>query len=185
MPKSEEILHVSYLDAARAKNITAFCEENHLDYLMYTAQHICYTEGSERIVGYVRYNKGLLADARRNHDFAVPLRSMNDVSDKDYAEAIKILVLGSASMLSEISNLFNIDQKLTIISSGVGLIDIMAHATTKGDAVRDLARRLAIPIERVAVFGDSPNDVSTVSYTHLDVYKRQYRTHLRPRPPCG
>lgn len=160
MPKTEEMLHVSYMDVARAKKITAFCEENRLDYLMYTARHICYTEGSQRITGYFRYNEALLSDPARSQAFAVPLQSMNDVGDADYSEAIKILVLGNSAMLADIAVRFNADQALTIVSSGAGLIDIMAASTTKGDAVRALARRLSIPMERVAVFGDSPNDVS-------------------------
>ena len=55
MPGTEEILHVSYLMPARAREIAAFCEAERLDYLMYTAAHICYTAGSRRIEGYLRF----------------------------------------------------------------------------------------------------------------------------------
>ena len=160
MPGTEEILHVSYLMPARARKIAAFCEAERLDYLMYTATHICYTAGSRRIEGYLRYNEALRADPARSRDFLVPVRCMDDADDSDFSTAIKLLVLGDAARLSEIAARFNRDHALTIVSSGEGLIDIMAQATTKGDAVAALAKREGISLQEVAVFGDSPNDIS-------------------------
>ena len=155
VPGSEEILTASYLDANRAKEICAYCEENNLDYLMYTAKNICYTRESQRILSYVRYNAG---DVR--NEYRVPLKCMDDVCDPDFKEAIKILVLGDNSRLLHIRENFNKDDKLTIVSSGVGLVDIMTRNISKGNAIKFLAERFDIPLSRVAVFGDSPNDDS-------------------------
>ena len=96
----------------------------------------------------------------KNSEFAVPLRCMDAVGEADFACAIKILVLGNKDELSKIARKFNEDDTLTIVSSGVGLIDIMAKGATKGGAVCALAERLGIAMEHVAVFGDSPNDIS-------------------------
>lgn len=154
-PKKENLLSVAYVEPEIAKKITAFCEGNKLDYLMYTARNICYTKESVRIIGYFKYNENL-----KNPEFTVPLKCMDEVTDADYNEAIKILVLGDYEMLDYIKREFNKEGKLTIVSSGKGLVDIMAKATSKGDAVEKLARSLDIPLDRVVVFGDSPNDVS-------------------------
>ena len=154
-PKDEKILNVSYICPEIAKKITAFCEENKMDYLMYTARNICYTRESVRITGYFKYNENLT-----NPEFLVPLKCMDDVTDEDYNEAIKILVLGDYEMLDYIKQEFNKEGKLTIVSSGKGLVDIMAESTGKGDAVKNLAQILGVSLERVVVFGDSPNDLS-------------------------
>lgn len=164
IPKTEEMLSVSYIDPSIAKEICSFCEANKLDYLMYTARNICYTKDSVRILNYVKYNANI-----ENDEFKVPLLCMDDVTDVDFAEAIKILVLGDSEMLGYIRSEFNKEEKLTIVSSGKGLVDIMTRCTTKGDAVKSLADRLGIPMEQVAVFGDSPNDVSMFEVAGIKV----------------
>lgn len=158
-PGEEKILKASYINPARAKEICAYCEKNRLDYLMYTARNICYTKESVRILGYVKYNAELISKGG-NLAFSVPLKCMDDVTKDDFSEAIKILVLGDTARLSEIRDKFNADNALTIVSSGKGLVDIMTDATTKGNAVEMVAERLNIPLSSVAVFGDSPNDIS-------------------------
>ncbi len=158
-PRAERILKASYINPIRAKEICSYCEDAGLDYLMYTAKNICYTKNSKRILGYVRYNANLL-ESGKNLEYSVPLKCMNDVADEDFSEAIKILALGDTTRLSEIARVFNADNALTIVSSGKGLIDIMTDSTTKGRAIEIIAEDLGIPLESVAVFGDSPNDVS-------------------------
>jgi len=163
-PGDEEILSVSYIKPQIATAICAFCEEKGLDYLMYTAKDICYTKDSQRILGYVKYNANL-----QNKKFSVPLKCMDDTNDEDFQRAIKILVLGDCDMLDYIGNKFNKDGELTIVSSGKGLIDIMTKSTSKGDAVCYLAKTLNIDIKDVAVFGDSPNDVSMFEVAGISV----------------
>ncbi len=158
-PGDEKILKASYINPTRAKDICSYCEDAGLDYLMYTARNICYTKNSERILGYVRYNAELMASGK-NLEYSVPLKCMDDVTDEDYNEAIKILALGNTARLSEIARIFNEDNALTIVSSGKGLIDIMTDSTTKGRAIEIIAEDLGISLDSVAVFGDSPNDVS-------------------------
>ncbi len=164
MPKSEEMLSVSYIEPQIAKEICAFCEENCLDYLMYTAKNICYTRESVRILGYFKYNAAL-----ENREFEVPLKCMDDVTDADFNEAIKILVLGDYDMLEYIKGKFNNEGKLTIVSSGKGLVDIMAPSTGKGLAVRNLAEHLGVDLSCVAVFGDSPNDIEMFETAGISV----------------
>lgn len=158
-PGDEKILKASYINPSRAEKICTYCEEKKLDYLMYTARNICYTKDSKRILNYVKYNAELI-EKKRSLAFSVPLKCMDDVTKEDFSEAIKILVLGDEARLSEIAEVFNADKALTIVSSGKGLIDIMTDATTKGYAVKMVAQSLGIDVSSVAVFGDSPNDVS-------------------------
>ena len=163
-PGDEKLLSVSYINPQIAKAICAFCEGKGLDYLMYTAKDICYTKNSRRILGYVKYNSNL-----ESEKFAVPLKCMDDVNDADFEIAIKILVLGDYDMLNYIKSEFNKEGKLTIVSSGKGLVDIMTKSTSKGDAVKNLAESLGIDIKSVAVFGDSPNDISMFEVAGVSV----------------
>lgn len=163
-PGDEKLLSVSYINPQIAKAICAFCEEKGLDYLMYTAKDICYTKDSRRILNYVKYNATL-----ENKKFEVPLKCMDDADDHDFQIAIKILVLGDYDMLDYIKKEFNKEDKLTIVSSGKGLVDIMTKSTSKGDAVKNLADSLGIDIKDVAVFGDSPNDISMFEIAGISV----------------
>lgn len=163
-PGEEKLLSVSYINPQIAKAICTFCEEKGLDYLMYTAKDICYTKNSRRILNYVEYNANL-----DHKEFAVPLKCMDDVNENDFKIAIKILVLGDYDMLNYIKSEFNKEGKLTIVSSGKGLVDIMTKSTSKGDAVKNLAENLGIDIKNVAVFGDSPNDISMFETAGISV----------------
>lgn len=159
-PQDEQMLKVHYMPAKRAREISEYCAQYKLDYLMYTSKYVCYTPESRRIDGYRRYNAVMECNLRANKAFRVPLRSIAELPANGYDDVIKILVLGDTTMLGHIEDRFNSDSILTIVSSGHGLIDIMAESTSKGDAVLWLAKHLDISPNEVIVFGDSPNDES-------------------------
>lgn len=159
-PYDEQMLKVQYMPAKRARAISEYCAQNKLDYLMYTSKFVCYTPESRRIDGYRRYNATMEYSSEAYKAFHVPLHSIAELPEDGYEDVIKILVLGDTPMLRYIEDRFNADSTLTIVSSGHGLIDIMADCTSKGDAVLWLANYLGISSEEVIVFGDSPNDES-------------------------
>ena len=51
----------------------------------------------------------------------------------------------------------------------------------KGRGLEWLAHHLGCTLANVIAIGDSENDLTTVSYTHLDVYKRQDRVRAHGR----
>ena len=71
-------------------------------------------------------------------------------------------------------------EELNIVVSGDQWLDAMNPGINKGVALRFLQNQLGISPAETMSFGDFYNDIETVSYTHLDVYKRQGQSFIRP-----
>lgn len=58
---------------------------------------------------------------------------------------------------------------LEVLPSMANVLDIMQDGSTKGNAVFSLSKYLDIPIENIAVFGDSENDISMLTCGALGI----------------
>lgn len=147
-----KVLSAKYFAPKKAESMLRTCIERNLDFLVYTADYIYHCENSTRINKYVEYNKTV------PEEFRVPIRPVAELPG--YGNILKIFVTNDLSVMPELQAEWD-DGTITMVSSGEGLIDIMpGNSTSKGEAVLKVCEILSIPPENVAVFGDSPNDLS-------------------------
>ena len=154
-PCTGEVLSAKFFDAEDAKLLIDHCTARGYDFLLYTPQFVYYSEGSTRIQKYVNYNK--TAEPR----FHVPMRPISEFTNADLTQVVKCLVTDDLSVMEDLEKSVNPNGKLSIVSSGDRLMDIMhGHTTSKGEAVRVVCDRLGISPEHAICFGDSPNDLT-------------------------
>ncbi|MBQ3055787.1 MAG: HAD family hydrolase [Oscillospiraceae bacterium] len=150
--KSGEVLSVQYFEPKKIEGMVNFCLERNLDFLLYSNEYVYHSEGSSRILKFSNYNKTV------PEKFQVPIRPICELPG--FQNIVKILVTNDLSIMPELLSEWG-DGTVSIVSSGQNLIDIMpGHGTSKGEALRKVCELLGIRPENVAVFGDSPNDLS-------------------------
>lgn len=154
-PRTNEILAAKFFDTNDVKRLKEHCLSRGYDFLFYTPNFVYYSEGSTRIQKYVKYNQ--TAEPR----FHVPMRSMSEFTDADLSQVVKCLVTDDLSLMDDLQKHVNPEGRLSIVSSGDRLMDIMpGHATSKGEAVHFVCDRLGVSPAHAICFGDSPNDLS-------------------------
>jgi len=150
--KSGEILSVRYFEPTKIESMVNFCTTRRLDFLLYSTEFVYYSEGSSRIHKFLNYNKTV------PEAFRVPIRPVSELPH--YQNIVKILVTNDLAIMPELVREWD-DGTVSIVSSGENLIDIMpGRGTSKGAALLKVCELLDISPENVAVFGDSPNDLS-------------------------
>lgn len=156
------VLYRKRIDPAVALGIIEYCDLAGMDYLVYTSDMIYYSEDSKRMGIFAAYNLNAA------EEFRVPLKEIKYF--KSSRDVCKILISGQElSMMEELNLLFNRDGKLSMVSSGKGLIDIMSAGVSKGKALCRLAQKLNVKLEKTVVFGDSFNDISMFKVAGLKI----------------
>ena len=150
--KSGEILSVQYFEPAKIQTMVEFCKAQNLDFLLYSTEYVYFSENSSRINKFLNYNQTV------PEQFRVPIRPVCELPHFD--NIVKILVTHDLSIMPKLKREWD-DGSISIVSSGENLIDIMPGKTTsKGEALLKVCDILGISPQNVAVFGDSPNDLS-------------------------
>ena len=160
---SDKVLYMKVIDSIVASKVLNFCELKQLDYLVYTPKAIYYSENSKRINIVREYNNSV------NKELQAPIYSVKalDASNEDI---IKVLVVSQdENILEKLHKGINKDDKLTIVSSGQGLIDIMSSGISKGGALIALSEQLDMDLKATVVFGDNYNDASMFKVAGLSV----------------
>ncbi len=159
--KSGEILSVRYFAPEKIRAIVHSALERGLDFLLYTNEYVYHSEHSVRILKFSNYNKTV------PERFQVPIRPVCELPGFD--GIIKILITHDLSIMPELIREWD-DGTISVVSSGENLIDIMpGRGTSKGEALLNVCERMGISPENVAVFGDSPNDISMFSVSGFAV----------------
>ena len=159
-----EILFQRLIGEGKAARLTKFCLENHYDTLAYTAEHVYYMSGSQKIGAYHRYNSEV------ESAFQVPLREVRSVADLPLPEVIKFLISGiNPKIAGSIQQDLNRDASLSMVQSMHNVLDIMAEGVSKGEALLFLEQQLGMDLTRTAVFGDNHNDISMLRLVGIPV----------------
>jgi len=125
-PCTGEVLSAKFFDAKDVHLLKDHCLSRGYDFLFYTPHFVYYSEGSTRIQKYVNYNK--TAEPR----FQVPMRPMSEFPDADLSQVVKCLVTDDLSLMDDLQKSVNPEARLSIVSSGDRLMDIMpGHTTSK------------------------------------------------------
>jgi Cof subfamily protein (haloacid dehalogenase superfamily) len=162
--ETEEILYRRLIGAQQAAALTEFCLRNSYDTLAYTAEHVYYMSGSQKISSYHRYN------AEVESAFQVPLREVRSIEDLPLDDVIKFLISGiDPEIASRIQMELKEGAPLSMVQSMSDVLDIMADGVNKGEALLFLAGRLGMDLKRTLVFGDNHNDISMMQLAGLPV----------------
>ena len=124
-------------------------------------------------------NDGVYTDARDLDRFAlveptvnnIPLRirTMNEMKqDMTYS---KFLMADEFEIIQNLEEHIPTEmrQKYTVVRSMPNTIEVLNKKASKGQSLKELARRLNIPQERIMAIGDSGNDIDMVEYAGLGV----------------
>ena len=150
-----EVLFNKTIDQAAATNIVEYCLDNRYDLLAYTPDQIYFSNGSERVNVFHRYNHQV------QEEFRVPLTEISAVSDLPLSQVIKFLVSNvDAGAVVEFEQVQNQCGCLSMVPSMRGVLDIMADGISKGEALRFLGQKLGMDMAKTVVFGDNYNDIS-------------------------
>ena len=161
---SGEIIYRKFLRPSDVKAMLNALSKDGTDYLFYTPDCVYHSYSSERVKFFLAYN------ATAPKEFSVPIKPASEYPQSEgYENLLKILIHDKTARISEFEKTFNKNGTLTIVSSGKDLIDVMPENTTKGNAVKELAKYLNIPISEVAAFGDSPNDETMLAAAGISV----------------
>ena len=162
--KDNQILRCKKFEYSKVIELITFCNDNNLDYLVYQPECVYYPPNAKRVEKFKKYN----TTAQEKH--RVPLTCVTDADENIlFHNTLKVLVIGNDDLRKRICSLFNSDDNFTAVMSGENLIDIMPGYTTKGDGIKFLCQTLSIPLEKVIVFGDSPNDLSMFNLPCISV----------------
>lgn len=154
-----EVVYYKDINKSLAYELTNYCKDKNFEFLMYTINNIYYSKDNKRKLIFDEFNKTV------SEQFRVPMHSFDEFDWNDSSDPIiKVLISGADStIMMEIEKNFNTDKKLTLVSSGKGLIDIMSSNITKGEALKRLSNILDIDLSKTIGFGDNFNDVSFLS----------------------
>lgn len=157
-----EVLYKKAIEPERLEDVICFCNEMNYQYMVYTMDTVIYSTGNKKADLFREYNSSVAKV------FRVPLKEFEDGSLEQ--QAFKIMLTDvESSVVDEMEVCFNNDNKLSIVSSERGLIDIMASNTSKGGALLHLAGRFGLDLAKTVVFGDNYNDISMFAVCGLPI----------------
>lgn len=163
-----EIVYSKAMDKAAVKEIITYCIEKNVDYLLYTADLIYSTRDNPRAIRYEKMNNAMSENLRFPVEYIddYPIKCLED-KDTDILKVL--LICKNQSELDQLQGEFNQYNSLTVVSSAVGLLDIMATDTSKGKALQLLAERLNINLEHAIAFGDNHNDIDLLQSVGMPI----------------
>ncbi len=161
--KSSRVLYKKLIKPTAALEIINFCELNQLEYLVYTPKAFYYSENSQRINFIKEYNRNVKKELQAPY---FKIRELDPLNE----DVIKVLVVSQAeNIIKKLNRGINKDEKLAIVQSEKGLIDITSSGVSKGDALIILSKHLDVDLSKTIVFGDNHNDISMFKVAGLSI----------------
>lgn len=152
--KTGEVLYSKLIEKSVVGEILSYCKENNVDFLLYTPDMVYGNEGNPLMHKYEKRNKELPENSR------VPLRYLHDTNEIYNMDVLKVLLVSreQPERITELEKYFSENKKITVVSSSLGLLDIMASNISKGEALKIMAKKMDIDLNHVIAFGDNYND---------------------------
>lgn len=161
-----EILYSKAMGKNRVGEITKYCIDEGISFLIYTNDMVYSTKDNPIAIRYEKLNKSLSEDLR------IPIQYVNNLlSDViDNKEVLKILlVCNGHEAVESYEKHFSKFEDLTVVSSASGLLDIMASNINKGNALKLLSEKLGVELSEVIAFGDNYNDLEMLKYAGMSI----------------
>jgi Cof subfamily protein (haloacid dehalogenase superfamily) len=155
--RTGEVIYSKVMDPKTSISFTEYCLENNIDFVVYTYDMVYGTRNNVRMKHYEKLNSNLYKG------FEIPLQYIeNGVDPLIGLDILKILIIVNdpSEVLPLQEKLMEKFPHLSIVSSLNTLIDIMAEGVTKGEALKHLAEKYNINLEKTIAFGDNYNDVT-------------------------
>jgi len=161
-----EIVYSKVMDKKSVKEIIEYCLINNVDYIIYTAEIIYSNKNNPLGKKYENRNKLLAKELR------VPIKYMdNEIFENiNDIEALKVLLVCEKheDVLLLEKHFIKYDN-LSVVSSSICLLDIMASNISKGNALKMLSQKLGVDLSEVIVFGDNYNDMEMLECAGMPI----------------
>ena len=162
--KTGEVLYSKLIEKSVVEEILSYCEENNIDYILYTLDTVYGNEGNPLMIKYENRNKDLPKNMK------APLEYLQNISKIDNINVLKVLlVCREHERVIELEKHFSKNKKITAVSSSVGLLDIMSSNISKGNSLKILAEKMDIDLKHVIAFGDNYNDMEMLKYVGMPI----------------
>ncbi|MBU3182473.1 Cof-type HAD-IIB family hydrolase [Clostridium psychrophilum] len=151
-----EVLYSKVMDKIDVKEVATYCENNKIEFIIYTADVVYSTKNNSVGRKYENHNKVLLQDEQ------IPIKYIDDkiMENINDIDAFKVLlVCEKHEEIILLEKHFSKYNNLTVVSSARGLLDIMASDISKGNALEILSKKLDVELNEIMVFGDNYNDI--------------------------
>ena len=151
-PDNSGIIWENPIHPQTLRTLLLYLLDQRADFLAYTGKMVYYAHESVRINVFREYNKTVPPDAQ------APLYEFTYADLNAIPVGINKVLLASPTpeQCAYVKSL----PGLEAVFSGPTAFDIMQEGSTKGNGVLALSKYLSIPVENIAVFGDSENDIS-------------------------
>lgn len=154
--ETQEIVYSKVIDKDVISKIISYSIENNINFLIYTNDIVYSNKNNPRVDKYEKLNKS------NSEDLQIPIKYVDDIiiEDMNNIDVFKILLVCDDDEIVKVSEkYFSKFDKLTVVSSEKGLLDIMASNTSKGNAVKILSEKLDVDLSKIIAFGDNYNDM--------------------------
>lgn len=164
---TDQILWRQNLPDEQALSLISWLASHDYDYLCYTPDLVYFPAHSRRIALFHRYNK--IAGAKtEDHVMLCPLEGQEEQAVSQ--GLIKILAVPhSSSAMQAINARMSLLPGLGGVASMSDAFDIMAAGVSKGSALKNLARLLALQTSQIAAVGDNDNDAEMLATAGLGI----------------
>lgn len=154
-PITNEVLYHKFLPKKFVEEIASYCFSNAYDFTASVCDSMFCSANSKRVNFFHEYNQAMAPE------FKIPIHMMETVEDLPLGEVLKMFIWQlSEAQAVRIKQRYNMDEKITFVSSEKNGLDIIAKDTSKGNALSIIAERYHLLFDRIAIFGDHHNDIS-------------------------
>ena len=164
--KSGEILYSNIMDKDIVIKIINYCFKNNVNFLVYAANLVFSNKNNPLAKKYEYFNKTLSNNLR----FPINYIDCDTIKNIDNIDILKVLLIcKDQNQVELLENIFSKHNTLSVVSSANGLLDIMGSNTSKGNALKFLAKKLNVDLDNVIAFGDNYNDIEMLECVGLPI----------------
>lgn len=171
--KNNIILYEDLLDVELAKNTLKLSESYDWDVLLYENKKIYVSKITPVIEEY------MLKDG-------VCCEAVGSLYDFLKGRPTKILIIGSPDYF--LPYIERLKQKsnspINYVVSEYNYLEILPSSSSKGNALRELAKKLRIPIEQTIAIGDNLNDISMIKAAGVGVAVQNAHDNVKEAADC-
>lgn len=161
-----EIIYSNTMDKNVVKTIITNCLDENIDFHIYTDDLIYSNKNNPRLKKYDEWNENVA----KSLQFTVKNLDKASLDIIENLNILKVLlVCSSHSQIELLQERYSKINNLTVVSSSIGLLDIMASNTSKGKALKFLSDKLNVSLEHVIAFGDNYNDIDMLQSVGMPV----------------
>lgn len=156
--KNQKVIHESLIDSLTALKTMEVCKSNHLDFILYTVDHVYATKKArDKLISMIG-------------KYDIEVLNEDELKSSVKNGAIKILVFDSdVERIKEARSILSQIQGVYLLQSSKNYLDIGHHSVNKGSALSILASYLNVSLEDTMAIGDQENDIQMIQVAGVGV----------------